>query len=182
MFLDLDKAIAVDPTFTQDDIDALEAMVRTITNNRFNIIATNQHGVTFGEDTIKIASVANYRVKDTVEIFGTGGINDGVFDITAVDTTTNTLTVRMPTGYEAFITGTYPRAGSTLVRYPRDVAYNVLKLIGYEYAMADKKGLKSESIARLSVTYFDMTANESREGFPAAYIEWLDKYTVVKWD
>lgn len=181
MFLSLSKAQEVDPTTTQDDIDGLEEMVRTITNNHFTINITKQKHLVMAGDTIRLTSSQQFRVGDTIEVYGTQGLNDGVFDIKAVDSANNTITVRMPSDFDSFIDGTYELATVVLVRYPRDVAYNVLKLMEYEYTTAGKKGLKSETISRLSVTYFDMTANESREGFPASYIEWLDKYTVVKW-
>ncbi len=64
---------------------------------------------------------------------------------------------------------------------PADVLAGVKKLIAYDAKMRDKAGIKSETVARWSVTYYDVTAAESSEGYPISLLGFLDKYRKLRW-
>ncbi|WP_250320431.1 hypothetical protein [Streptococcus lutetiensis] len=82
---------------------------------------------------------------------------------------------------DKFITEVSTRAILTKISYPADVLAGVKKLIKYDSKMAGKIGVKSESISRHSVTYYDVTAAESQEGYPATLLGFLKKYKKLRW-
>lgn len=47
--------------------------------------------------------------------------------------------------------------------------------------MAGKIGIKSETISRMSTTYYDMTATENTDGYPSALLSFLKKYEKMRW-
>lgn len=60
--------------------------------------------------------------------------------------------------------------------YPMDVKMGVINLMKWELTSRDKVGIASESISRHSVTYFDMTGDNSAMGYPRALLGFLKPY------
>ena len=60
--------------------------------------------------------------------------------------------------------------------YPMDVKMGVVNLMKWELTNRDKVGVASESISRHSVTYFDMTGDNSTMGYPRALTGFLKPY------
>ena len=60
--------------------------------------------------------------------------------------------------------------------YPMDVKMGVINLMKWELNNRDKVGVASESISRHSVTYFDMTGDNSTMGYPKALMGFLKPY------
>lgn len=60
--------------------------------------------------------------------------------------------------------------------YPMDVKMGVVNLMKWELNNRDKVGVASESISRHSVTYFDMSKDNSAMGFPTALLGFLKPY------
>lgn len=60
--------------------------------------------------------------------------------------------------------------------YPMDVKMGVINLMKWEMTSRDKVGVASESISRHSVTYFDMTGDNSAMGYPKALLGFLKPY------
>ena len=69
----------------------------------------------------------------------------------------------------------------TLVQYPADVKAGLKKILSYNLKMADKIGIKSESISRMSTTYYDVNASETVDGYPTALVSFLQKYEKMRW-
>lgn len=63
----------------------------------------------------------------------------------------------------------------TKVEYPQDVIMGVVNLMNWEVVNRAKVGIKSESISRHSVTYFDLDSN-SLLGYPKSLLNFLDSY------
>lgn len=61
-------------------------------------------------------------------------------------------------------------------KYPMDVKMGVVNLMKWELNNRDKVGVASESISRHSVTYFDMTGDNSVNGYPKALMGFLKPY------
>lgn len=174
MIITLDKAQELDPKATQETCNGLETMVRKVTNNNFQAIKFRCHGLTLDGNTVKTKSRTDiFKVGDTVEINGTD-YNDGLYVVESVSD--DAITIRGD-----FITETNSRAIATKVSYPADVLAGVKKLIAYDAKMRDKAGIKSETVARWSVTYYDVTAAESSEGYPVSLLGFLDKYRKLRW-
>lgn len=60
--------------------------------------------------------------------------------------------------------------------YPMDVKMGVANLMKWELNNRDKVGVASEAISRHSVTYFDMTGDNSVMGYPKALLGFLRPY------
>ncbi|MGQ7452356.1 hypothetical protein ACTGXK_02575 [Streptococcus suis] len=175
MIIDLDDALELDSSITQETCDGLETMVRNLTNNNFQLIKFRIRGLRLSGSIIKASSgrVDIFQSGDTIEINGTD-YNDGLYVVESVSD--DAITVRGD-----FITETNSGAIATKISYPADVLTGVKKLIAYDAKMRDKAGIKSETVARWSVTYYDVTAAESSEGYPVSLLGFLDKYRKLRW-
>ncbi len=60
--------------------------------------------------------------------------------------------------------------------YPMDVKLGAVNLLKWETANRDKVGISSETISRHSVSYFDMTGDNSSMGYPKALLGFLQPY------
>lgn len=176
MIISLEEAFELDDTATQSMCDGLETMIRNLTNNNFQAIKFRVRGLVLSGRTIKPQSgrVDIFRAGDTIEINDTD-YNDGLYVIQSV--ADGVLMVD-----KEFIPENHCTAIATKVVYPADVAEGVKKLIAYDAKMRDKAGVKSETVARWSVTYYDVTAAESLEGYPVSLLGFLDKYRKLRWD
>ncbi|WP_105123851.1 hypothetical protein [Streptococcus suis] len=175
MIIDLDDALELDPSITQETCDGLETMVRKLTNNNFQLIKFRIRGLKLSGSTIQAGSgrVDIFRPGDTIEINGTD-YNDGLYVVESVSDGVITI-------HGDFIAETHSGAIATKVSYPADVLTGVKKLVAYDAKMRDKAGIKSETVARWSVTYYDVTAAESSEGYPVSLLGFLDKYRKLRW-
>lgn len=175
MIINLEEALKLDADATQETCDGLETMVRNLTNNNFQLIKFRIRGLRLSGSTIKASSgrVDIFKTGDTIEINGTD-YNDGLYVVESVSDDTITI-------HGNFITETNSGAIATKVSYPADVLTGVKKLVAYDAKMRDKAGIKSETVARWSVTYYDVTAAESSEGYPVSLLGFLDKYRKLRW-
>ena len=175
MIISLDEALKLDADATQETCDGLETMVRKLTNNNFQLIKFRIRGLQLSGSTIKASSgrVDIFKTGDTIEINGTD-YNNGLYVVESVSD--DAITIRGD-----FITETNSGAIATKVSYPADVLAGIKKLIAYDAKMSEKIGIKSETVARWSVTYYDVTATESSEGYPVSLLGFLDKYRKLRW-
>ena len=175
MIISLDEALKLDADATQETCDKLETMVRKLTNNNFQLIKFRIRGLRLSGSTIKANSgrLDIFKTGDTIEINGTD-YNNGLYVVESVSD--DAITIRGD-----FITETNSGAIATKVSYPADVLTGIKKLIAYDAKMRDKAGIKSETVARWSVTYYDVTATESSEGYPVSLLGFLDKYRKLRW-
>ncbi|WFA75659.1 hypothetical protein PFZ59_10985 [Streptococcus suis] len=175
MIISLNEALTIHPRATQEMCDGLETMVRKVTNNRFQLEKFRLTHLSLEGSTIKVdkGRLDIFRKGDTVEINGTD-FNDGLYVISSVSD--GVLSVN-----GTFIPESKNGAILTKVDYPTDVIEGVKKLLAYDVKMADKIGVKSETVARWSVTYYDVTASESQEGYPAVLLGFLSKYKKIRW-
>ena len=176
MILSLDDARAIDIDITQDDLDAFETSVRELTNNNFqNTFVRYKNAEFVNENTILVRDeIRGLRVGDTIEV-NYSHYNDGLFVIKEIDGKQITVQGAL------FFVGNSGRAILTKVEYPADIKKGIKKLIEYDMKMADKVGIKSETISRMSITYYDVTAAESSEGYPVSLLGFLDKYRKLRW-
>lgn len=175
MILELTEAQKVSPDITQSDLDAFEAMVRKVTNNNFQVTGARIYRPTFTESSLVTISIPPWvKVGSTLQISATE-LNDGLFTVESIEGTDIKLKDA------EFIEGFYQSGYVSLIRYPADVKAGVKKLIDYAARTADKLGVKTESISRYSVTYFDLTASETKNGYPAYLMEFLKNYEKVRW-
>lgn len=159
-------------TDTEDQVleaalQALELSIRAYTNNNFQRRAFRAVAVAMGDNTLVAKEPVPFRVGDTLQITESELMQDCLVTITQIDG--GTITVSDPLFEESGIV-------ITKVEYPRDVKMGVANLLKWELEMRDKVGIASESISRHSVTYVDMTKDNSVMGYPAALMGFLKPY------
>ena len=176
MIITLGDARAIDDSITQEDLDAFEVAFRSLTNNSFQNKHIRFKDIEFvGENLIAVKDpIVGIKTGDTIEV-NYSHYNDGLYVIESIDG--KQITVQ---GTPFFVANT---SGSmlTLVQYPADVVRGIKKLIEYDKKMASKIGIKSESISRMSITYYDVNASENVDGYPASLVSFLTKYEKMRW-
>lgn len=177
MIITLEEAQKIDSTVTQSDLNAYETMVRHLTNNNFQNVRIRFYGLLFdSENTMTLRhDLFGLREGDTIQI-SDSSYNDKLVVIKSIEG--RTITVE---NEEPFFEGSFFSAFITKIQYPADIKYGVAGLIEYKAKMGSKLGIKSESIARMSVTYYDINATDNIEGFPTAKFSFLKKYKKMRW-
>lgn len=170
MIVSVEKVISlaefqgVDKEVIQNKLDALEVLIREYTNNNFQNRNIRFLASSVG-DRINGASPF-LRVGDTIQI-SESLVNDGLYVITEVDD--DYITVDK----ELF---DVPRNLVTKVEYPMDVQQGIINLMKWEQTNRDKVGIKSETLSRHSVTYYDQDKNNQVMGYPVSLLGFLESY------
>lgn len=175
MLMTLEMAQKFKASVSQEELDGLEASIRGLTNNKFQVSSIRYSLVEIISNNLVILSqVPEYlQVGDTIELVDS--INDGLYVIKEINGPELLLDTKQ------LIKHKKGNAFVIKIKYPADVILGVQKLLRYDEKMEEKVGVKSESIARMSVTYYDMVSEESLEGFPASLLKFLDKYKKLRW-
>lgn len=148
-------------------LQALELLIRAYTNNNFQqrgfrVEADIRGGVFMSESLIPFA------VGDTVMISQSDLQSDCLCTVKEI-TDDTTFTVNESCADDDCIL-------VTKVVYPADVKLGVSNMLKWQLDNGDKAGVASETISRHSVTYFDMTGDNSAAGFPKALTGFLRPY------
>ncbi|WP_165006001.1 hypothetical protein [Enterococcus sp. ZJ1668] len=176
MIIPLEEAQKIDPAIEQRELDAYEQMIRQLSNNPFQNIYIRYKHLTFPDKSILLVSAPEgLRAGDTIQISGSRQ-NDGLTTILSIKDKTIETTVKEP-----FFDGSFFDAFLTKIEYPPDIRYGVEELIKYNQQMRTKIGIKSESIARMTITYDDRSTAETVDGFPIAKFNFLNKYKKMRW-
>lgn len=175
MLISLDEAQKLYPNASEETVLGLELMVRKVTNNNFQLTNFRGTGLTLENGTVRFDKGRTdiFKTGDRVEINGTD-FNDGLYTVSEVRDGVLHFT-------NGFIQEVAKQAILTKISYPADVLTGVKKLLAYDNKMADKLGVKSETVSRWSVTYYDVTSSESNEGYPAVLLGFLKKYRKLRW-
>lgn len=171
MIVSLQEAIKIDEDIKEEDLEAIEIMIRNKTNNNFQNTRIRYKNITFIDDqTIGVSSkLVGLKVGDTIQI-NYSGYNDGLYVIKS--TTDDTISFDLDSFAEIDLKG----AMITKVEYPADIKKGVKDILRYDLDMKDKKGIKSESVSRKSVTYSD-----NDEGYPKEIVSFLNDYLKMRW-
>lgn len=70
----------------------------------------------------------------------------------------------------------------TKVEYPPDVKMGVVRMMKWSEERGDKVGIASETISRHSVTFSDLTGDNSLLGFPKALMGFLSPYRRARFE
>ncbi len=144
-------------------INAIESLIRDETNNNFQMRRMRFYAPSEQEGVI--GSSPFLEPGDTVEI--NESINEGIYTV-----------VKIENGIIGLDRKLYA-AGCNMVTkvvYPEAVKEGVLNMLQWELNMRSKTGIKSETLSRHSVTYFDMDAANSIDGYPASLLGFLEPY------
>lgn len=175
MIIDLDTARVFKVDVTQEELNGLEEAIRAYTSNNFQVRNVRLEDVVFTSSLITSPdSTLGFKEGNTIQV-SNDKYNNGLYVIKAVED--NRLTFET----DSFIPHKATDTLVTLVKYSADILFGVQKLLKYSAKMDDKIGVKSESISRMSKTYYDVNATENIEGYPAALMTFLNKYKKLRW-
>ena len=153
----------VDETL-QAQLDAIECVIRAYTNNNFQV--REARFVAASRDLCLEGESPYIKEGDTIQI-SESGVNDGLYVVEyavagriQVDRALHEVPHNLVTKVE------YPAA-------VKAVARNMLK---WEAANRDKVGVKSETLSRYSVTYYDQDASNQVMGYPVSLLGGLRPY------
>lgn len=150
----------------QVKLDAIEVLIRKYTNNNFQNRFIRFTASTTGN---RIKGVSPYiKVGDTLQI-SESNVNDGLYVVTEIDAVNDFTRVN-----KDLFSVDYNLV--TKIEYPVDVQQGVIKLLQWDVESVNRVGIKSETISRHSVTYFDQDRNNQVMGFPVSLFGFLEMY------
>jgi hypothetical protein len=144
-------------------LKAIESVIRAYTNNNFQ-----QRGIRFSgysKDSCVYGVPQNFSVGDTVQISGTLGINDGLYQVIDVADDHLELDEHLAPIKLNLV---------TRIKYPADVIQCAVDLYKWKQNMGEKVGIKSETLSRHSVTYEDSATLFM--GYPVGILNGLNLY------
>lgn len=177
MIISLDEAERIDDSIDKNDIIALEHAIFSHTNNYFYHPNYKPMIDKIEGNKIYIDGKNYFEVNDTVEIYGTEDL-DGIYQVKTSEENYIELNVR--------IFGDYSNLNSNahvyLIDFPPDVKAGAKEILKYR-AKTDKNiGIKSKSVARMSITYANaQDAKETVNGLPAHLFDFLEPYIKMRW-
>ena len=145
-------------------LQALELVIRKYTNNNFQIRSI-RFLVNVVDGGINLETPL-LNENDTIQI-SQSLYNDGVYYIKSKSGQNLILNDVLIIEDKILI---------TKIKYPQDVKMGVVNMMKWELENRDKVGIKSETISRHSVTYFNMDGDDSIMGFPKSLLGFLEPY------
>lgn len=147
-------------------LQALELSIRAYTNNNFQVRPFRAVAVAMG-NTLMVNTAIPFKVGDTLQITDSDLQDNAIVTVEAVDG--DIITVKEDLYDESAVV-------ITKVAYPADVKLGAANMVKWELDNRDKVGVASETISRHSVTYFDMSGDNSTMGYPKAVLGFLRPY------
>lgn len=145
-------------------LDAVEQTIRSYTNNNFqNRLIRSECAVVAQQVYGKIPGL---NVGDTIQI-SESMFNNGLFVVVLIEGNMITVDGKLIDESHALV---------TKVEYPADVVDCVVNLMEWEVKNRGKVGIKSETLSRHSVTYFDQDASNQVNGYPVSLLGCLKPY------
>ena len=144
-------------------ISAIESLIRDETNNNFQERRMRFYAPSVPEGII--GSSPFLEIGDTVEI--NESVNEGIYTVEEIEAEMIRLDRKLYAAADNMV---------TKVVYPEAVKEGVLNMLQWELNMRSKTGIKSETLSRHSVTYFDMDAANSLDGYPVSLMGFLEPY------
>ena len=145
---------------------AVEQTIRAYTNNNFQDRGFRIRADIYG-GVLMSDSLIPFDADDTIQI-SESQYNSGVFTVSAVtDDTTFMVNENIRDEDDVLV---------TKVVYPADVVDCCVNLLEWEVNNRGKVGIKSETLSRRSVTYFDQDANNQVMGYPVSLLGCLKAY------
>lgn len=144
---------------------AIEQAIRSYTNNNFQ--NRNVRGSLPMVNGVVYGCVPGLRTGDTVQI-SSSCFHNGLYIVEEISDR-----IRL-----------YPTSGEdvredvliTKIEYPDDVVDCAINLMSWEVANRGKIGIKSETLSRHSVTYYDQDASNQVNGYPVSLLGCLAPY------
>lgn len=149
----------------EDKLRAMELLIRAYTNNNFQQRVARRVADVVG-GFLYMEALQPFDVGDTLQI-SESELNDGLYTVTEADDATVTLKEKTYDERDVLV---------TRVIYPADIRMGVVNMMKWELNNREKVGISSETISRHSVSYFDLSGDNSIAGFPKALLGFLKPY------
>lgn len=145
-------------------LKSVELAVRSYTNNNFQNRYVRFHAESLGN---RLFGTSDFLKKgDTVQV-SQSQVNDGLYVVTEIGDDF----IRVDSDLYK-----YPDNLVTKIEYPADIKAGVLDLLKWEVKNRQKVGIKSETLSRHSVSYYDQDKNNQVMGYPVALLGFLRPY------
>lgn len=168
MILTVEEGRALCPGKGDEEIkallDAIEGIIRAYTNNPFQVRLARFCAPSVG-DTLD-GSSPYIQADDTIQI-SESGVNDGLYVVVSADDYSTTVDRDLYDVDHNLV---------TKIVYPAPVKAVARNLLKWETENRDKVGVKSETISRHSVTYYDQDASNQVMGYPVSLLGGLKPY------
>lgn len=145
-------------------LKAIEKAIRSYTHNNFQSKASRSHCGVVAQNLY--GTIPGLNVGDAVQI-SQSLFNDGIYTVMSISGQMVTLDTNLTDE---------PDVLAVKVIYPEDVKECALNLLEWEKGNRSKVGIKSETLSRHSVTYFDMDSNNQVNGYPVSLMGCLKPY------
>lgn len=147
-------------------LKAIELAIRAYTNNNFQNRNVRFTAKTYSD---KVYGTSPFlRVGDTIQI-SKSCVNDGIYTITEIS---KKGFIRLDTNKLFAVEDNL----ITKVEYPVDIVQGVINLMKWEVENREKVGIKSETLSRHTVSYFDQDKDNTVMGYPVALLGFLQPY------
>lgn len=168
MILTVEEGLALCPGKSDGEIkvllDAIEGIIRAYTNNPFQVRQARFCASSLGD--MLEGSSPYIRADDTIQI-SESGVNDGLYVVVSADDYSTTVDRDLYDVDHNLV---------TKVEYPAPVKAVARNLLKWETENRDKVGVKSETLSRYSVTYYDQDASNQVMGYPVSLLGGLKPY------
>lgn len=160
---ELDDFKDIDEKILERKMIAIEKAIRSYTHNNFQIREIRFKGSSL--DNVINGTHQFLKVGDTIQI--SQSVNDGLYVVEKINDKTVTVDKKLYSTSQNIC---------TLVRYPEDVVEGAIKLLKWDIGKSDKVGIASETLSRHSVSYVNMDANNTINGYPLSLFGFLKPY------
>lgn len=145
-------------------LNAVELSIRSYTNNNFQNRYVRFHAESLGN---RLFGTSDFlKNGDTIQV-SQSQVNDGLYVIIEIGDDF----IRVDGDLYK-----YPDNLVTKIEYPADIKAGVLDLLKWEVKNRQKVGIKSETLSRHSVSYYDQDKNNQVMGYPVALLGFLKPY------
>lgn len=145
-------------------LSAIELLIRSYTNNNFQNRAARFEAES--KEYLLLGTTPYIKANDTIQITKSQA-NDGIYVVKEIKDGMTAIDKHLyPVPYNLI----------TKVEYPKDIQEGVINMLLWEMDNRQKVGVKSETLSRHSVTYYDLDTNNQVMGYPVSLLGFLKPY------
>ena len=145
-------------------LSAIELLIRSYTHNNFQNRAARFEAES--SDDLLLGATPYIKADDTIQITKSQ-VNDGLYVVKEIKDGMTVINGELyPVPYNLI----------TKVEYPKDIQDGVINMLLWEMDNRQTVGVKSETLSRHSVTYYDLDANNQVMGYPVSLLGFLKPY------
>ncbi|MFB5068291.1 MAG: hypothetical protein F6I01_002180 [Aerococcus sanguinicola] len=179
MIIDPQVAADIDSTVDKDEILALEHQIINYTNNHFHAMDYHPDTKRIEGNRITFEGANLFKVDDTVEVYELPYVA-GFYHVT--DVGDNWIELDNFIEQSPLHDMDLDQGAIYLLKWPPDVKSGVKKVMKYQKGAAEREGIKSKSVSRVTVTYSDDADKQNTiAGYPARLFDFLEPYMKPGW-